>query len=60
VLGFAILGEGVWTGHTELDAMSEEERAGGVIVKFAPIVTLNCLDGGAELCLGVGEKLKQC
>ena len=40
--------------------MCEEERAGAGVVKLASIVALNCLDGGAELCPNIGEKVGQC
>jgi hypothetical protein len=43
-----------------LGAVSEEERAGGGVVELASIIALDSLDGGAELCTCVGEKLRQC
>jgi hypothetical protein len=59
-LGFTVLGRGVWAGHAKLGAVSEEERAGGGVVELASIIALDSLDGGAELCTCVGEKLRQC
>jgi hypothetical protein len=39
-LGPAVLSRGVGTRETQLDAVSEEERAGGVVVELAAIVAL--------------------
>jgi hypothetical protein len=48
-LGPAVLSRGVGTRETQLDAVSEEERAGGVVVELAAIVTLQGTDRAAEL-----------
>ena len=48
-LSFTILRGGVGARHSEMSAMSQEERAGAEVMKLAAIVTLNCLDGGAIL-----------
>jgi hypothetical protein len=49
-LSLAILRRGVWTRHAELNTVREEESAGGGVIKLATIVTLDGLDGEAELC----------
>jgi hypothetical protein len=36
----AILGRGVWEREAQLDAIGEEERSRGMIVKLSTIVTL--------------------
>jgi hypothetical protein len=59
-LGPAILSRGVGTRETQLDAVSEEERTGGVDVELAAIVALQGTDRvtkrggypGEELCEG--------
>jgi hypothetical protein len=40
VFGSTVLGRGVGARATPLDAMSEKERTGGVVVELAAIVTL--------------------
>jgi hypothetical protein len=63
--GPTILSRGVGARETQLNAMSEEERTGGVVVEFATIVTLQStyratkLGGypGEEVCEG-GECVK--
>jgi hypothetical protein len=45
----AVLGRGVRARETQLDAMSEKERAGGVIVELAAIVTLQGTDRAVKL-----------
>jgi hypothetical protein len=57
-LGFTVLGGGVWAGHVKLGAVSEEEHARGGVVELASIIALDSLDGGAELCTCVSEKLR--
>jgi hypothetical protein len=49
-LSLAILRGGVWTRHAELNTVREEEISGGGVIKLATIVTLDGLDGEAELC----------
>jgi hypothetical protein len=49
VLGPAILSRGVGTRETQLDAVSEEERTGGVVVELAAIVALQGTDRALEL-----------
>jgi hypothetical protein len=47
--GPAVLGRGVGARETQLDAMSEEERTGGVVVHLATIVTLQSMDRATKL-----------
>ena len=48
-LSFTVLGVGVRAAHVQVNAMSQEERAGAGVVELAAIVALNCLDCCAEL-----------
>jgi hypothetical protein len=59
VFGPAVLGRGVGTRETQLDAIDEKERTGGVVVELAAIVTLQGTDratkmggSGEEVCEG--------
>jgi hypothetical protein len=52
----AILGRGVRARETQLDAMSEKERAGGVIVELASVFTLQGTDRAVKLGGDLGEK----
>jgi hypothetical protein len=47
--GLSILLRDVWTRHAK----------GQGIVKFAAIVALDALDGGAKLCVNIGKKLER-
>jgi hypothetical protein len=55
--GMAVLGRGVRARETQLDAMSEKERAGGVVVELAVVVTLQGTDRAAKLGEDPGEKV---
>ena len=57
VLSLTVLGRGVGTGHAEVYAVGEEERARAGVVELLAIVALNCLHGGAELSSHVGKKV---
>jgi hypothetical protein len=48
-LGPAVLSRGVGTRETQLDAVSKEERPGGVVVELAAIVALQGTDRAPEL-----------
>ena len=48
-LSLAVLGGGIWARHAQLDTVREEEGTGGGVIELTAIVTLNCLDGEAEL-----------
>jgi hypothetical protein len=55
-LCFTLLGKGVGARHTKVDAMGEEERARVGVVKLTTVVTLNGLNGGAELSTCISKK----
>jgi len=55
--GLSILLGSVWTRHAKCNTVGEKERAGCRIVKFAAIVALDALDGGAELSVNICEKI---
>jgi hypothetical protein len=55
--GPAVLGRGVGARETELDAISEKERTGGVVVELAAIVTLQGTDRATELDGDPGEEV---
>jgi hypothetical protein len=55
-LDLAILRGSVGTRHSKLDAMREEESAGGGVIKLASIITLGTPDGTAKL---LGHKGKE-
>src|SRR6185312_13972299 len=48
-LSLAILGRGIRTRHMQLNTLREEERTGGGVVELTPVVTLDGLNGEAEL-----------
>ena len=54
----SVLLRGVGTRHSKNDSMSEEERASRGVVKLAAVVALNCLDGGVELLVHIGKKVR--
>lgn len=49
-LSLPILSRGVRARHSEVSAVGQEEGAGAGVVKLAPIVALDRLDGAAKLC----------
>jgi hypothetical protein len=53
----AVLRGSVGTGHAQLDTARKEERAGGGIIKLTPVVTLDGLNGEAELSRHPGEEV---
>jgi hypothetical protein len=56
---FTVLLRGVRARHAKGDTMSEEECAGAGVVKLAPVVTLDTLDGAVELGGNKGEKVSK-
>jgi hypothetical protein len=52
-----VLGRGLGTRETQLDAMSEKERTGGVVVELAAIVTLQGTDRSTKLGGYPGEEV---
>jgi hypothetical protein len=57
-LSLAILGRGVWTRHAELNTVREKEGTGGGVIELTTIVTLDGLDGEAELCRHPSEEVE--
>jgi hypothetical protein len=53
---FTILRRGVGVGHAKVNAMGQEERANGEVIKLAAIITLNSLDGDTKLCAHIGKR----
>jgi hypothetical protein len=47
--GLAVLRGSVETRHPKLDAVREEESAGGRVIKLMPIIALDAPDGAAKL-----------
>src|SRR6185436_1872037 len=45
----AVLRRGIRTRHTQLNTPREEEGTGGGVIEFTPVVTLDGLNGEAEL-----------
>jgi hypothetical protein len=58
-LSLAVLGGGVRTGHAQLNTTRQEERAGGVVVELTPVVTLDGLNGEAELSGHPGKEVEE-
>jgi len=56
---FTVLGGGVGTGHAQVDAVGQEERAGTGVIELFAVVALDCLDGDAELGLHMSEKVSE-
>jgi hypothetical protein len=56
----AILRGGIRARHAQLDTVRGEESAGGGVIKLTTIVTLDGLDGEAELCGHPSEEVKEC
>ena len=48
-LSIAVLRRGIRTRHTQVNTPREEERTGSGVVKLTPVVTLDGLNGEAEL-----------
>jgi hypothetical protein len=55
----AILGRGIWARHVQLNTVREKEGTGGGVIKLAIIVTLDGLDGEAELCGHPSEEVQE-
>jgi hypothetical protein len=56
-LSLAVLGRGIRTKHAQLDTPREEEGTGGVIFELTPVVTLDSLNGEAELSRHPGKEV---
>ena len=48
-LSLAVLRRGIRTKHAQLNTPKEEKRTGGGVVELTPVVTLDGLNGEAEL-----------
>jgi hypothetical protein len=57
--GLAILRGGIRARHAQLNTVREEESTGGGVIKLMTIVTLDGLDGEAELCGHPSEEVKE-
>jgi hypothetical protein len=58
-LNFTILWWCVGTGHPQEGTVGEKKRLSGWVVELTTIITLDVLDGAAELCGYIGEKIWQ-
>jgi len=58
-LSLAILGRGIRTRHMQLNTLREEERTGGGVVELTPVVTLDGLNGEAELSGHPGKEVEE-
>jgi hypothetical protein len=58
-LNLAILRRSIWARHTQLNTVREKECTGGGVIKLTTIVTLDGLDGEAELCGHPSEEVKE-
>ena len=58
-LSLAVLRRGIRTRHTQLNTPREEERAGGGVIKLPSVVTLDTLNGEAELSGHPGKEVKE-
>jgi hypothetical protein len=56
-LDLAVLWGSVGTQHPELDALREEESAGGGVTKLVPIISLDAPDSAAKLCGHKGKEV---
>ena len=56
-LSLTVLRRGVGTGHAEVYAVGEEERARAGVVKLLAVVALDCLDGGVELGTHISKEI---
>src|SRR6185436_7067151 len=56
-LSLAVLRRGIRTRHTQLNTPRQEEGTGGGVVKLPPIVTLDGLNGEAELSGHPGKEV---
>jgi len=59
-LSLVVLRGGIQARHAQLDTVREKEGTGGGVIKLPTIVTLDSLDGEAELCGHPSEKVDKC
>ena len=58
-LSVAVLRRGIRTRHTQLNTPRQEEGTGGGVVKLPPVVTLDGLNGEAELSGHPGKEVEE-
>jgi hypothetical protein len=58
-LSLAILGRGIRARHAQLNTVREKKGTGGGVIKLTTIVTLDGLDGEAELCGHPSEEVQE-
>ena len=58
-LSLAVLRRGIRTRHAHLNTSREKERTGGGVVELTPVVTLDGLNGEAELSGHPGKKVEE-
>jgi hypothetical protein len=58
VLSLAVLRGGIRARHAQLDTVRDEEGTGGGVIELTDIVTLDNLDGEAELSGHPSEKME--
>ena len=56
-LSLAVLRGGIRASHAQLDTVREKEGTGGGVIELPIIVTLDSVDGEAELCGHPSEKM---
>jgi len=58
-LSLTVLGRGIRTRHTQLNTPREEEETGCGVIKLTPVVTLDDLNGEAELSGHPGKEVEE-
>ena len=58
-LSLAVLRRGIRTRHTQLNTPRQEEGTGGGVVELTPVVTLDGLNGEAELSGHPGKEVEK-
>ena len=58
-LSLAVLRRGIRTRHTHLNTSREEEGTRGGVIELTPVVTLDGLNGEAELSGHPGKEVKE-
>ena len=58
-LSLTVLRRGIRTRHTQLNTPRQEERPGGRVIELPPVVTLEGLNGEAELSGHTGKKVEE-
>jgi hypothetical protein len=58
-LNLVVLWRSVQTRHTQLNTSGEKERARGVVIELTTVVTLDGLNGEAELSGHPGKEVKE-